>query len=392
MKNSYFFLREERLKSVKVIILDNLFTGEWKAKGREEMIEILDRPMNRLLEDALTAADMKAENLEDFHISDSDELMVLSLGACAVSAKVLASFASSSASRLVDRDGLAGGLKVQTAILASLIEQKESIFFEDLLQDQESRPVKGAPDQEKENFMVMDAPLVHSFESLQRAEQQKFKEIARKWMNKGVRIDQPDLVRIGPGVKIGEGTWISGICYLVGQTVIGKNCRITDRSEIIDSILGDQVTVKSSLIESSEMDEGSNIGPFSHLRPGAKIGRGCHIGNFVEVKNSVLGPGTKAGHLAYIGDADLGEEINVSCGVIFCNYDGKRKHRSAVGSHSFLGSNANLVAPVVIDENTFIAAGSTITKDVQEGCLAVERAEQRNLPGYVERKKNKGEL
>lgn len=377
---------------MKVIILDNLFTGEWKAKGREEMIEILDRPMNRLLEDALTAADLKVENLEDFHISDSDELMVLSLGTCAVSAKVLASFASSSASRLVDRDGLAGGIKVQTAILASLIEQKENIFFEDLIQDQESRPVQGAADQEKENFMVMDAPLVHSFESLQKAEQQKFKEIARKWMNKGIRIDQPDLVRIGPGVKIGEGTWISGLCYLVGQTVIGKNCRITDRSEIIDSILGDQVTVKSSLIESSEMDEGSNIGPFSHLRPGAKIGRGCHIGNFVEVKNSVLGPGTKAGHLAYIGDADLGEEINVSCGVIFCNYDGKRKHRSVVGSHSFLGSNANVVAPVVIDENAFIAAGSTITKDVQEGCLAVERAEQRNLPGYVERKKNKGEL
>lgn len=372
-----------------VIILDNLFTGEWKARGREDLIQILGKSMEELLKDSLREADLSIKSREELSISDCDQVMIVSVGVCAASAKGFSAFASSSASWLVDQTGLVGGIKLQTSELASF---EGKMYFEDFVQKEKNRVAIEKLDLGKEEVMVMDAPLISSFDQLQKAQKQKAGEIAAKWMSKGVRIDQPELVTIEPEVLIGEGSWISGICRLAGKTVIGKNCRITDRSEIIDSILADQVTVKSSLIESSTMKEGSNIGPYSHLRPGAEIGEGCHIGNFVEVKNSVLGAGTKAGHLAYIGDADLGEDINVSCGVIFCNYDGKNKHRSEVGSHSFLGSNANLVAPVAIEENAFIAAGSTITKNVQEGCLAVERAEQKNIEGYVGKKKIEGKL
>lgn len=374
-----------------IILLDNLFSGEWKAKGREDLIQILGRSMEDWLTESLSTEDIKVSKLEDFHISDSDELLIFNVGACTASPKDLAEFALSSSNRLLDKKGLTFAVKVQSAILASLMEEKENIFFEDLIQKLENDPSSNFSDKDEE-AMVIEGPLVHSFPSLVQAEKKMSQLIAEKWMSRGVRIDHPELLSIGPDVSIGEGSWISGSCRISGQTVIGKNCRITDRSEIVDSTIADNVTIRSSLIESSQMDEGSNIGPFSHLRPGAVIGKNCHIGNFVEVKKSVLGPGTKAGHLAYIGDAELGEGINVSCGVIFCNYDGKNKHRSKVGAHSFLGSNANLVAPVVIEEDSFIAAGSTITKDVQKGSLAVERAEQKNVEGYVERKKKKGQL
>ena len=178
----------------------------------------------------------------------------------------------------------------------------------------------------------------------------------------------------------------------MGETKIGSGCLITDRSDISDSTLGDQVTVRSSVIEESVMEEGSNIGPYSHLRPHAVIGPHVHIGNFVEVKKATLGEGTKAGHLAYIGDADVGKDVNISCGVIFCNYDGKNKHHTVVGDHAFLGSNANLVAPVELEDEAFVAAGSTITKKVEQGALAVERAEQKSIPGYVAKRKAKGLL
>ena len=138
-------------------------------------------------------------------------------------------------------------------------------------------------------------------------------------------------------------------------------------------------------MEKATMHKGSNAGPFARLRPNAELGEDVHVGDFVEVKNATLGRGTKAGHLAYIGDATLGEDINVGCGAIFVNYDGVNKHHSTVGNHAFIGSNSNIVAPVTIEDEAFIAAGSTITEDVPQDALAIARSRQTNKEDYVKK-------
>jgi bifunctional UDP-N-acetylglucosamine pyrophosphorylase/glucosamine-1-phosphate N-acetyltransferase len=139
------------------------------------------------------------------------------------------------------------------------------------------------------------------------------------------------------------------------------------------------------VIEESSVKKGADVGPYAHLRPKAEIGEGVHIGNFVEVKNAKIGENTKVGHLTYVGDATLGKEINVGCGVVFVNYDGKQKHSSVIGDHSFIGSNANIIAPVNVAPNSSIAAGSTITNDVPEYALAIARARQENKEGYAKK-------
>lgn len=217
------------------------------------------------------------------------------------------------------------------------------------------------------------------------------KRINDKFMLDGVIIETPDIVTIDPNVKIGSDTVLSGNIKILGNTVIGSNCVLEGSCRIENSIIHDNVKIDNSVIEDSVMEESSDIGPFSHLRPKAKLGKNVHIGNFVEVKNASLGDGTKAGHLAYIGDADLGKNINIGCGVIFVNYDGKFKHRSTVGDDAFIGSNSNIVAPVNIADEGYVAAGSTITKDISEGELSIERAEQKNIAGYVEKKKKRDE-
>ena len=212
------------------------------------------------------------------------------------------------------------------------------------------------------------------------------KRINEKHMLNGVIIENPEMVSIDSEAIIGMDTIISGPVKILGKTEIGENCIIEGSSRIEDSILKDNVKIDNSVIEKSFIDEGTDVGPYAHLRPKAKLGKSVHIGNFVEVKNSNVGDGTKAGHLAYIGDSDLGSKINIGCGVIFVNYDGKFKHRSVVEDNAFIGSNSNIVAPVTIKKEGYIAAGSTITSDVEAGYLSIERAEQKNIPGYVEKK------
>ncbi|BDR56354.1 bifunctional UDP-N-acetylglucosamine diphosphorylase/glucosamine-1-phosphate N-acetyltransferase GlmU [Xylocopilactobacillus apis] len=204
-------------------------------------------------------------------------------------------------------------------------------------------------------------------------------------LKSGVQLIDPDHTYIDASVQIGHDTIIEANVQLMGNTKIGDNCHIGMGSEIRNSIIHDNVTVTSSLIEESEMLSGSDIGPNSHLRPDALIGEGVHIGNFCEIKNANIGRNTKVGHLSYVGDADLGEEINVGCGVVFVNYDGVNKHRSKVGSYSFLGSGSNIVAPIDIADHSFIAAGSTITNDVPYHALAFGRAKQVNKENYWDR-------
>lgn len=215
------------------------------------------------------------------------------------------------------------------------------------------------------------------------------KRINDAYMVDGVIIETPNTVSIEPGVIIGRDTIISGNVVIKGTTKIGSNCTILGSTRIEDSTIEDKVKIDNSIIESSYMEEGSDIGPYSHLRPKAHLGKNVHIGNFVEVKNANVGEGTKAGHLAYIGDCDLGSNINIGCGVIFVNYDGKFKHRSLVEDDSFIGSNSNIVAPVHIAKDAYVAAGSTITKDVGFGELSIERAEQKNIEGYTEKKRKR---
>ncbi len=236
-----------------------------------------------------------------------------------------------------------------------------------------------------------DAWCIDDFQTLSMAEEALRFHINSAHQDRGVRIDFPDQVTIGPEVVIGEGTWIQGSVRIEGQTTIGADCLIRSNSRIVDSTIGDRVRIDSSLIEKSVMEDDSNIGPYSHLRPNAHLGKAVHIGNFVEVKNASLGEGTKAGHLAYVGDAEVGSNVNIGCGVIFVNYDGTYKHRSTVGDRAFIGSNANLVAPVAVQEEAFVAAGSTITKDVAAGGLSIERAVQEFHPGYAARKKKRDE-
>lgn len=209
--------------------------------------------------------------------------------------------------------------------------------------------------------------------------------INEKHMRNGVTIIDPNNTYIESEVVIGSDTIIEAGVSLKGQTVIGQECFIGSNSEIVDSTIGNFVKVTSSMIEQSQMADYSNIGPYSHIRPNSTIGEAVHIGNFVEVKNAVVGKDTKVGHLTYVGDADLGENINVGCGTVFVNYDGAKKHRSTVGDNSFIGCNVNIIAPVDVAKNAFLAAGSTITKDVPEGALGIARSRQENKKGYWEK-------
>nr|WP_072537368.1 bifunctional UDP-N-acetylglucosamine diphosphorylase/glucosamine-1-phosphate N-acetyltransferase GlmU [Anaerococcus mediterraneensis] len=211
--------------------------------------------------------------------------------------------------------------------------------------------------------------------------------INKAHMLNGVIIESPDTCFIEEGVEIGKDTFISGFVKIFGKSKIGENCYIEGSSRIIDSTIEDDVRIDNAIIEKSYMEKGSDIGPFARLRPNSHIGEKVHLGNFVEVKNSKLGKNTKAGHLAYIGDSDLGENINVGCGVVFVNYDGKFKHRSIIEDGAFIGSNANIVAPVHVKKEGFVAAGSTITENVESGELIIERASQKHIKGYVEKKK-----
>ena len=195
-------------------------------------------------------------------------------------------------------------------------------------------------------------------------------------MEKGAILIDPSAVYAEEDVKVGRDTVIYPGVVLQGKTVIGDNCQILGTTRIIDSTLGDNIKVESSVIEESILEEGVTVGPFAHLRPKSHLKEKVHIGNFVEIKKSTLEKGVKAGHLTYLGDAQIGEDTNIGAGTITCNYDGKNKFKTVIGKNSFIGSDSMLVAPVIIGENALVGAGSVITKDVPDNSLAVSRSKQ----------------
>ena len=208
---------------------------------------------------------------------------------------------------------------------------------------------------------------------------------AHRLMAAGVTIFRPETCVIDAEVEVAADTVIEPFVQLLGSTRIGAACRIRSYSVIENCTLADNVLVRQScVLTGSSIAAGASIGPFAHMRPGCEIGEEVHIGNFVETKKAILHKGVKAGHLSYLGDAEIGANTNIGAGVITCNYDGVRKHTTSIGSDAFIGSDSTLVAPVTIGDEAYIGAGSAITKDVPPGSLAVARAHQVNKEGWVE--------
>ena len=209
--------------------------------------------------------------------------------------------------------------------------------------------------------------------------------VFKKLCAEGVEFMCLDGIIIEPSVKIGAGTKILPGTIIKGNTEIGENCVIGPNSYIEDSKIGNGTEVNNTQVRSSVLEEDVKIGPWSQVRPGSLIHKGCKIGDFVEIKNSEVGARTAVAHLTYIGDADVGEAVNFGCGCCIANYDGQHKHRTVIGDHAFLGCNTNLIAPVELEDFAYTAAGTTVTKDVPEYALAVGRAKQQNIEGWVKK-------
>lgn len=208
----------------------------------------------------------------------------------------------------------------------------------------------------------------------------------------GVRLLDPATTYVDAGVHIGAGTVVYPGCTLTGSTTIGEGCTLLPHCRLTDTAVGNGTTIENSVLVEAVVGDGTQVGPFAYLRPGSKIGNHCRVGDFVEVKNSTVGNDTKISHLTYVGDSDLGEGINLGCGVVFVNYDGKKKHRTMVEDDAFIGCNVNLVSPVHVGKGAYIAAGSTVTEDVPAGAFSIARSRQTTKEGWVEKRKEKGKL
>ncbi len=213
-------------------------------------------------------------------------------------------------------------------------------------------------------------------------------EIVERWMAAGVTFEDPATAYVGPDVVIGRDTVIGPNVQLRGRTRVGEGCRLDGTAYLADTTLGDRVHLLFGCVaDGAEIGHDARIGPFARLRPGTRLGERVHIGNFVETKQAVLGAGTKANHLTYLGDCEIGPDTNVGAGTITCNYDGFAKHRTTIGARVQIGSDTQLVAPVSVGDDAYVGAGTTVTRDVPSGSLVVSRAPQREVAGWVARKR-----
>ncbi|WP_182187129.1 bifunctional UDP-N-acetylglucosamine diphosphorylase/glucosamine-1-phosphate N-acetyltransferase GlmU [Pectinatus frisingensis] len=227
---------------------------------------------------------------------------------------------------------------------------------------------------------------INSREQLAHAEKILHHRKNHQLMNSGVTIMDPDTTYIDSTVVIGQDTVIYPSTWLQGNCIIGANCEIGPCSRFSDTVIKDGAIISFTYAHDCEIGANATVGPYVHLRPHTKIAANVHIGNFVEVKNSNVGTGTKLPHLSYIGDSDIGSGVNMGCGCITVNYDGKNKHRTTIEDNAFIGCNSNMVAPVKIGKNSYVGAGSTITKDVPDGSLAVGRARQTNIEKWHDKR------
>ncbi|SDE53580.1 bifunctional UDP-N-acetylglucosamine pyrophosphorylase / Glucosamine-1-phosphate N-acetyltransferase [Paenibacillus sp. UNCCL117] len=225
--------------------------------------------------------------------------------------------------------------------------------------------------------------------ALSEAEQAMRRRINRQHMLAGVSIVDPENTYIEADVRIGADTVLRPGTVLRGRTTIGEDAVIGPQADILDSSIGSGVEVKYSVLQDAVVGDGSSVGPFAYLRPGADLGQNVKIGDFVEIKNAKLGDDTKVSHLSYIGDAQIGRNVNFGCGAITVNYDGFNKQLTEVEDDAFVGSNVNLIAPVKVGKGAYIVAGSTITHNVEPGDLAIARERQVNKPGYADKLRSK---
>ncbi|MGD2145415.1 MAG: bifunctional UDP-N-acetylglucosamine diphosphorylase/glucosamine-1-phosphate N-acetyltransferase GlmU [Anaerolineae bacterium] len=222
--------------------------------------------------------------------------------------------------------------------------------------------------------VVVDAPEealgINTRAHLAEAEQVLRRRINRSWMLSGVTIVDPATAYIEPTVTIGRDTTIQPNTHLRGETVVGEGCTIGPNAIIEDCTIGDRCRVLASVVEQAVMEDGADVGPFSHLRKGARLCEGAHVGNFGELKQATLGPGAKMGHFSYLGDTEVGARANVGAGTVTCNYDGERKHKTVIEDGAFIGSATMLVAPVRVGREAKTGAGSVVTHDVPDGAVA----------------------
>lgn len=216
------------------------------------------------------------------------------------------------------------------------------------------------------------------------------KRILNRHMLDGVTIVDPVNTYIESTVRISRDVTLYPGCILEGNTIIGEDSIIGPNTKINNCAIGRGVKIQYSVLSDSSIDDETSVGPFAYLRPGNKIGKHAKIGDFVEMKNSNFGDYSKASHLTYVGDGDVGDNVNLGCGVVFVNYDGTKKHRTVVEDNSFIGCNVNLIAPVTVRENSYVAAGTTVTKEVPKENMAIGRVKQENKEGWARRfKKSK---
>lgn len=237
--------------------------------------------------------------------------------------------------------------------------------------------VGGLPTADAETVVGINSRL-----QLSQAQKWMRDKINRHFMDEGVTIVDPDTTYIDASVAIGHDTIVYPFTWLEGNTVIGEECNIGPNTRLSNVTIGSGSMVQFSYAHDAVLGRGVNVGPYAHIRPGSRLADSVKVGNFVEVKNSWVGAGTKLPHLSYIGDADIGENVNMGCGTITVNYDGKQKYRTTINDNAFVGCNSNLIAPVTVGENAYIAAGSTINRDVPAAALGVARAKQKNIEGW----------
>lgn len=271
-----------------------------------------------------------------------------------------------------------GEIMAGCALASWFEEQSRSSSFNDLLNTLAARP--DIP------WIIPSGPseslAVDSQASLAEAKRLLRQHINTQWMRAGVVIEDPAATYIDMAVNIGPNTYLLPNTYLWGKTTIGEDCRIGPNSIVRDSQIGSRCTITASVVEQAVMDDESDIGPFGHLRKGARLCRGAHMGNYGEMKNSTLGANSKMGHFSYLGDATVGEDVNIGAGTITCNYDGVHKHKTIIKDGAFIGSDAMLVAPLQIGAGARIGAGSVVTHDVPDGAVAY---------GVPARVKNRGQ-
>jgi bifunctional UDP-N-acetylglucosamine pyrophosphorylase/glucosamine-1-phosphate N-acetyltransferase len=220
---------------------------------------------------------------------------------------------------------------------------------------------------------------------LARVEAAARERILERHMLAGVTVRDPSSTHVDAGVQIGEDTTLEPYTFLRGAVSIGRGCTVGPMTTLVDSVVGDEVLVAHSFLNACEVESRCTVGPFTHLRPAARLGEGAKAGAFVEIKNSDIAPGVKVPHLSYIGDADLGEGTNIGAGTITANYDGVKKHRTRIGRGVRTGIHTSLVAPVAVGDGAYTGAGSVITQDVPARALGIARARQENVDDYAER-------